>query len=142
MYFDLFGLNFKVWDGIIKRFERYKSVRDRFQENGKLLLRQWLNLCDNIINEDALPVEFEGKKTFAVNSSSVFADDIGNKIVKKLSPMAIIWHQNKNGDITVSLRSGGSVDVSKLASKYGGGGHKRSAAFRVQHGEKLPWKKI
>ena len=44
--------------------------------------------------------------------------------------------------ITVSLRSDGSVDVSKLAKKYGGGGHKAAAGFSFKVGRKAPWKKI
>ena len=43
----------------------------------------------------------------------------------------------------VSLRSDGSVDVSKLAAKFkGGGGHKKSAGFSVDDLSKLPWKII
>jgi bifunctional oligoribonuclease and PAP phosphatase NrnA len=36
-----------------------------------------------------------------------------------------------SSDVRVSLRSRGAVDVSKLAEKFGGGGHRNAAGFRV-----------
>ena len=37
----------------------------------------------------------------------------------------------KDGTAKVSLRSGGNVDVSKIAIKFGGGGHKRAAGYTM-----------
>lgn len=142
MYFGLFDLDFDIWDEVIEQFSRDESMRENFKKDGGLLLRQWFHLCEDIINKDFLSVEFENHKTYAVNASSVFADDIGNKLIEKFPPMAIVWHQKSNGDITVSLRSDGTVDVSEMASKYGGGGHKRSSAFRIKYGKSVPWKII
>ena len=142
MYLDIFERDFQVWDDIIEKVDKQTSVKKEFIDNGKLLLRQWLSLCDNMIRSDSLLVKFEGYKTYAVNASSVFANDIANTLIQKLSPMAIIWHQDKDGKINVSLRSDGSVDVSELAGRYGGGGHKRSSAFRLKYGEEAPWRKI
>ena len=71
----------------------------------------------------------------------MFVSEIGSELVKKLPPIGIIWSQRKD-KIVVSLRSNGKVDVSKLAKKFGGGGHKASAAFRLDLNQKLPWKII
>lgn len=141
-YFDLFNLDFKIWDKVINEFDRNKTKRDEFLVNGKLLMRQWNNLCEGILGEDAMEVEFEGYKTYSVNVPSVFSSDLGNFLSKKLPPMAIAWHQSNNGNFRVSLRSDGTLDVSEIAKKYGGGGHKAAAGFGIMAGQPFPWKKI
>jgi phosphoesterase RecJ-like protein len=45
--------------------------------------------------------------------------------------MAMIFREEKDGPINVSMRSKGSVDVATFAQTYGGGGHRQAAAFRV-----------
>ncbi len=42
--------------------------------------------------------------------------------------IAVMFRED-DGGIKVSLRSRGDIDVSKIAEKYGGGGHKGAAAF-------------
>jgi len=45
--------------------------------------------------------------------------------------LAMLFRQEKNGMVHVSMRSKGRVDVAALARRYGGGGHRHAAAFRV-----------
>ena len=45
---------------------------------------------------------------------------------------AIFLHEEKNGDIKVSLRSAEYIDVAKIAAQYGGGGHARAAGATVK----------
>lgn len=45
---------------------------------------------------------------------------------------AIFLHEEKNGDIKVSLRSAEYIDVAKIAGEYGGGGHARAAGATVK----------
>lgn len=44
---------------------------------------------------------------------------------------AIFLYENEDGSFKVSTRSSGSVDVSKIAVKYGGGGHARAAGITM-----------
>jgi hypothetical protein len=44
-------------------------------------------------------------------------------------PFSIGWFQRGDGKYHYSLRSRGNFDVSALATKYGGGGHKNAAGF-------------
>lgn len=141
-YFDLFDLNFNIWDDIIGKFDRKKLTRREFHKNGELLLRQWSALGEDIVKEGAVLVGFEGYKVYSVNAPHIFASDLGSILSKKMPPMAIVWQQNKFGNVGVSLRSDGSIDVSEIAKKYGGGGHKAAAAFRLKRGKSFPWKII
>ena len=49
--------------------------------------------------------------------------------------VAAMLRQTANGDIKVNLRSNYTADVSLLAAKNSGGGHKRAAGFTVSGGD-------
>ncbi len=49
----------------------------------------------------------------------------------KTVQMAILFREEENGSIYVSLRSKGEVDVSAFAQLRNGGGHRNAAAFRA-----------
>ncbi len=49
----------------------------------------------------------------------------------KTARMAVLFREEKDGVINVSMRSKGAVDVASLAKNFGGGGHYHAAAFRV-----------
>ncbi|MRJ02840.1 MAG: bifunctional oligoribonuclease/PAP phosphatase NrnA [Epsilonproteobacteria bacterium] len=51
--------------------------------------------------------------------------------------VALLFREEEDGRIKVSLRSKDSVDVGKIASEFGGGGHKNSAGFT--DGKDLNW---
>lgn len=46
-------------------------------------------------------------------------------------PFAFGWHISDKGRAVYSLRSRGEYDVSELAKRWGGGGHKNAAGFNV-----------
>lgn len=140
-YFDLFIFDFKIWDDIISKLDSNKVKKKEFVANGTLLMRQWNNLCGNMLN-DAAKVEFEGYRIYCINTTHIFSSDLGNLLSEKLPPMAIAWHQGSDGNFGVSLRSDGTLDVSEIAKKYGGGGHKAAAGFRIMAGKPFPWKII
>jgi nanoRNase/pAp phosphatase (c-di-AMP/oligoRNAs hydrolase) len=57
---------------------------------------------------------------------------MGPELIGKLAEMsdfAVGFFQRADGKWQYSLRSRGNFDVSKLAERYGGGGHKPSAGF-------------
>lgn len=121
-------------DLFVKKFEK-AIFRRKFFESGKFLLKYQTALLYDIL-KNVEKVRFRGVRALAVNSP-VFTDELATKMYKK-EPMAIVWHEKRNSK-KVSLRSDGSVDVSKIAAKYSGGGHKRAAAFKLPKNSKLPW---
>ncbi len=46
--------------------------------------------------------------------------------------LAMLFKEEKDGLINVSMRSKGGVDVAAFAQRLGGGGHRHAAAFRVR----------
>ncbi len=136
---NLKGFDFAAWGSIAKELEIGKK-RKIFVEQGRLLLRYEECLLNELLPNAGL-VDFLGHKVFAINAPHHFTDDLGNALAKKLHSFAIVWYA-AGGKINVSLRSEGSVDVSKIAVKFNGGGHKRSAAFSFDAKRRFPWKLI
>jgi nanoRNase/pAp phosphatase (c-di-AMP/oligoRNAs hydrolase) len=88
-------------------------------------------------------IVFEGHEMYAVNCSRIYRSIVGNKLAAqnkeegKLA-MAIVYYRY-GGFVHCSLRSLDDVDVSVIAEKYGGGGHKNAASIRVESFEKIPF---
>jgi hypothetical protein len=136
---DLFDFDFKVWEKLVRGFESV-SKRKEFIVKGEVLLLREERLVARLLSNNKEKVRFEGFTTYSINSP-LFSSQIGHQLATLLPPIAIIWHR-KDGVTYVSLRSNGSVDVSKLAARFGGGGHKAAAAFAIKGNKKLPWKTL
>lgn len=67
----------------------------------------------------------------AINASALFASDLGNLLAERNASFAAIWQLAPDGEAKVSLRSKGNFDVSAIAQRYGGGGHRNAAGFRL-----------
>lgn len=138
-FLNLFDYNFKVWNKLAADLER-KAVKKEYVKKGELIMSYEKQRVERIFHDREL-VNFEGYKTFAVNSP-IFTGQLSELMIKKLPPIAVIW-KRRGGQYIVSLRSNGSsVDVSKLAKRFGGGGHKSAAGFSVDADKKLPWKTL
>ena len=48
--------------------------------------------------------------------------------------VSVFFKENPNGQLRCSLRSKGSVNVSAIAQKFGGGGHRTAAGFKCTEG--------
>lgn len=127
--------NFILWNKIAKEWQNSQTIKKYIQE-GKIFLKYKKIIIKEILSR-AQKVRFEGYKTLAVNSP-IFQSEIGYILCRQLPPMGIIWHQ-KSGKTLVSLRSNKKVDVSKLAGRFGGGGHKVAAGFSLPLKKPFPW---
>ncbi len=111
-------------------FARLCDVGDIALEYKESLIRSTAN--------GASLVSFEGYEALVVNAS-VLISEVASALYAKHPPLAIVWYEDSGG-VRVSLRSDGSVDVSELAKRYGGGGHPRSSGFKLPLHKELPWK--
>ncbi len=136
---DCLDMDFKLWDRIAADFEN-PAKRKKYLEQGKSII-SYQNMTIAQVVGNAEPVKFEGKRAYAVNCP-VIVSEIGH-VLANMAPdgIGIIWNY-KMGNIKISLRGNGKADVSKIAAKYGGGGHKGAASFMIPAEIKLPWKKF
>ena len=133
---DLSPMDFKAWSKIAKDLEN-ATKRGLYKKNGTLLLKFQKALIDKLL-PGTETVLFDGKKILALNAPYYFSSDLGHELAARTGTFAIVWNESA-GRIRVSLRSTGNIDVSKIAKKYGGGGHKNASGFSFLIHEKFPW---
>ena len=67
----------------------------------------------------------------AINTSALFSSELGHQLAQQSGTFGLIWQLAADGEAKVSLRSEGGFDVAEIASRYGGGGHRNAAGFRM-----------
>lgn len=142
---DTRGFGFALWDKISGDFQNNER-RVAYIKEGKAITKFQNAIVESIVHRVSENIIFEKHKAIAVNSSEL-ASEIGDLVVrkKKLSPLCVIWHYQP-GMIYFHLRSNKTVDVSKIAQKFGGGGHREAAGFDIKTTSlerfKFPWKRM
>lgn len=66
----------------------------------------------------------------ALNANALFASELGHLLAEQ-GGIGLIWQLADDGEAKVSLRSRGHLDVAAIAMRYGGGGHRNAAGFRM-----------
>lgn len=118
---DSYSQDFETWDLLSKR-----RVEDLALEGATLLRYQ--NQMIERLSQDAREVVFDGQKVPVVNSA-VLMSDLGSRLAVG-RPFAVVYRQKSDGHYAYSLRSHDSgLDVSEIAKKYGGGGHRNASGF-------------
>jgi oligoribonuclease NrnB/cAMP/cGMP phosphodiesterase (DHH superfamily) len=133
--------DFKTWDKLVRNFEKAAFRKEVIKQGA--MLRKYEDLLVKKAISGAYPVKFMGYAVYAVNfnGTKTAANEINLLLYKKHPPFSILWRQRKDG-IHISLRGNGTIDTSKFAQKFGGGGHRDSSAFRVDAKKGFPWKDI
>lgn len=134
---DMTPRTFTAWSKLSAQIDDPRTRKVCLQK-GKLLDAQYRNLFEKLL-PNAEPVYFEGRKIYALNCPYYFVDDLGHILAERVGSMAILWSES-GGRIRVGLRSNGTVDVSKIAKQYGGGGHPSSSGFSFSVDDPAPWK--
>lgn len=105
---------------------------DNFIFEGEAILRFQRNMVSTVA-KNAREVEILGHKVLMSNSP-VLASEIAS-FLSIDRPFGVVWFENENGEKIYSFRSKeGGEDVSKIAARFGGGGHKYSAGVKMKLG--------
>ena len=140
MYIDSFPLSFLEWNKLYKVLETSEGRKNCLKEGGAIL-RYWDTLVQEAVG-NAYLVSFEGHAILAANvGTAKLHSTVGHFLHTKQPPFALTWYEDGK-EARVSLRSNDTFDVSKIAKKYGGGGHPRASGFRFPVEKKKPWKII
>lgn len=139
IWLDSVRFEFNIWNRLARDMER-ASFRARAAKEGKLLLAYEDGIVRGIL-KNAYEVRFKGHRARVANTS-VAHSQVGHRLLDREHPVGIVWYED--GTIRkYSLRSEGTMDVSKLAKQFpGGGGHKHAAGFSTPIAQKFPWKII
>lgn len=115
--------NFKEWDRLCKG-----SVVDLIEE-GMSIQRYFRGLVEQA-KKHAFIRDIGGHKVPVVNASMFMSSEVAGELSEG-HPFAAVYAETEKG-IIWSLRSReNGVDVSEVAKRFGGGGHKHAAGFTV-----------
>lgn len=125
-------LDFAVWDRL---YNYYEPPHDLFVK-GEAIEVYKATLVDSIC-KGKRPVMVGGHTVFGLNTS-VLISEVGHELCKG-APFSVTWFEKPDGTRINSLRSDESgMDVSEIARKYGGGGHKHAAGFTIKPSDPDP----
>lgn len=121
--------DFAVWDEMGKR-HHLPSLG--LVNEGRAILRYQQQLVDHLC-QHAREVVIDGQRVLAVNTPLLISEVAGKLAENR--PFGACWFETEDGLTVWSLRSTDQgVDVSEVARRQGGGGHKRAAGFQTQGG--------
>ncbi len=140
-YLLVLPFEFTAWDAFVTGLED-DVVRADLLRTAAAYTEFFNALAESSI-ERAKKVHFEGYEVYfaATHPNITMKSYVGNQLYKKLPPFALMVTAHPDG-FGVSIRGDGSVDVSKIAAKYGGGGHPGSSGFFIPNGSSMPWTEI
>jgi len=154
----LLPFDFAVWDDLVRRTpdtdaDGYKAfladgqaIEHFFQTEIERLAQSRLVMPVRLRGEPidplqalrhGLPTLVEGDRAWravsglAINASALFASELGSLLAERSGSFALVWQLAADGEVKVSLRAAGKVDVAAIAAGYGGGGHPNAAGFRL-----------
>lgn len=133
--------DFATWDAMARALDS-DSERPAFLERASHFAEYFDRIC-GISVEAAKKVRFEDIECYFATTfpNITMRTAVGIALYKKMPPIALVVSAHPDG-FGVSLRGDGTVDVARLAEKYGGGGHAGSAGFFLQNGAPIPWVEI
>jgi oligoribonuclease NrnB/cAMP/cGMP phosphodiesterase (DHH superfamily) len=123
--FDMVKFDFEEFDKYLD-----DSAVDDAQERGAYILAYSKTVISKIAKH-ATPRKLEGKDVLVVNSPH-WMSEIGNTLGPRCD-FAVIWYwDHDTRQVKVSLRAHhDDADVSEVAKRYGGGGHRKAAGFTL-----------
>jgi oligoribonuclease NrnB/cAMP/cGMP phosphodiesterase (DHH superfamily) len=135
-----YKMTFEEWDVLILNLEERDNLIN-FIAKGALLAKFEDKLVAHMMTRKER-VLFEGHEIWVLNTSE-YASVLGNNLaelnlIEEQTPIGIVYYHS-DGKVKMSLRSIGETDVSVIAQKYGGGGHKNASGMAVASFEDLPF---
>lgn len=115
---------FEVWDNLMKR-----DTADLARE-GEAILRKHMKDVNELIEASAYRTKIAGYDVPIMNAPYFYSSEAGN-IMSQGEPFAACYYED-GAHRKYSLRSQpNGVDVSEIAARFGGGGHKNASGFRI-----------
>lgn len=130
---------FEIAGELMKLADKNKIVFNLYQSYEESHVKVWQEIMNNLVIENGFVYSFIDKESMA---ASGFPDnakaEISDMIFQSIegTKFGMVGAQAEEGYISVSFRARTvDADVSVLASKLGGGGHKWASAARVEEGD-------
>jgi oligoribonuclease NrnB/cAMP/cGMP phosphodiesterase (DHH superfamily) len=120
-----YPLDFATWDRLVDR-----NLLGEMVAEGRAILRREAQIIAEAV-KNAYMITLDGHQVLTVNSTVLFSEIAGE--LANGNPFGSCYFLRDKGRIMqFSLRSQAhGLDVSEIAKKFGGGGHKHAAGFEV-----------
>lgn len=140
-YLEVQPREFEAWD-------RFAAALDGDATRAEILstariYAEYFELLAGYSVDHAKLVSFEGHEIYfgSTHPLKSMKSLVGNLLARKKGPFALVVSIHPGG-YGVSIRGDGSVDVAKIAQKFGGNGHPSSAGFLIPREGPFPWELI
>lgn len=132
---DAFTMALRTYPQIFEDWDKFAHDPHRLIREGEPMLKAF-NVNIEILIKQAYDLNIKGTVVPAVNANRFYCSEVGNGLAKG-KPYGVTW-EYRDGMFVFSLRSDeNGLDVSKVATQFGGGGHKRAAGFSIKSLDEL-----
>jgi len=122
---------FAIWDILADRMADSLGMTEILQD-GAYMLAQHKKQVQEIVS-NAIPVVLDSWQGLTVECSRDYTSSVGHELAKLSTTFGLMYSIDPIvNKIVWSLRSDGDFDVSDIAKKHGGGGHKNAAGFETK----------
>ena len=137
-YLGLHAFTFEFWDETMQLLED-PATAETLLTKARIYGECFEKLAELSV-ANAKMIEFEGYQCAFANAHpyNPIKSLVGNLLARKFPPLALVVSAHPEG-YGVSIRGDGSVNVAKIAEKYGGNGHPSSAGFLIPREGPFPW---
>ncbi|HYE23374.1 MAG TPA: hypothetical protein VEA92_02930 [Candidatus Paceibacterota bacterium] len=137
-YLGVSPFTFEFWDETAQKLD--DPVEGEILIGTMRAYGEYFEKLAQLAADKAHPVLFEGYEVMFATAHPYkpMKSLVGNLLAKAHPPFALVVAAHPEG-FGVSIRGNGSIDVSQIAQKYGGNGHKSSAGFLIPANGPLPW---
>lgn len=137
-YLEVHPFEFTFWDETTQTLDDPTKRESLFERTR--IYAEYFELLAQDAADHAKLVSFEGYECYFGTAHPVksLKSMVGHLLAEKKGPFGLVVTAHPNG-YGVSIRGDGSVDVSKIAQKYGGNGHPNSSGFLIPREGPFPW---
>lgn len=134
-------LNGRTPNDIRELFERLISsegpnLLEELLTEGEEIYKQFMSEVSELIPK-ATPITLLGVNGHMIEAHQRYCSELGAAIARKHGGFALILNEREHEFVSCSLRSAGDLDVSAIASAFGGGGHKNASGFTCANEQAL-----
>jgi oligoribonuclease NrnB/cAMP/cGMP phosphodiesterase (DHH superfamily) len=116
--------DFLIWDKLIDA-----GAQTLIAEGGAI--QRYYRLRVEELKHSAYPATLDGQNIWIANAPYFAASEVAGELTERDGAFGACYFEVEGGRWQYSLRSRGDFDVSAVARKFGGGGHKAAAGFSV-----------
>jgi len=140
-YLEVHPFTFEFWDETAYALD-HDEQREALLTKARTYA-EYFELLVEVSIRKARPVLFEGYTVMFATSHPFksLTSRIGRELATQHPPLALVVRAHPEG-YGVAIRGNGTVDVSKIAEKFGGGGHPSSSGFIIPRTGPFPWEPV